>query len=133
MIRKLFLCVVVLALFSSLFLIQSASAKLVAAWLFDENSGATAKDSVSSIVGNIKGGVVWDTGKFKSALKFDGKSGQVDIPDPKNVLTPKNITIAAWLSSMMLPGSSPSQSNMIGQELSEHMRFVWTELRFSFG
>jgi hypothetical protein len=97
MIKKLFLCVVVLALFSSLFLIQSASAKLVAAWLFDENSGVIAKDSVSGIVGNIKGGVTWDTGKFKSALKFDGKSGQVDIPDPKNVLAPKNITIAAWV------------------------------------
>ena len=86
-----------LALFSSLFLIQSASAKLVAAWLFDENSGATVKDSVSSVVGNIKDGVAWDTGKFKSALKFDGKSGQVDIPDPKNTLTPKNITLTAWV------------------------------------
>ncbi|MEK7398010.1 MAG: hypothetical protein AAB116_13840 [Candidatus Poribacteria bacterium] len=76
MIKRIFLCVVVLALFSSLFLIQSASAKLVAAWLFDENSGATAKDSVSSIVGNIKGGATWDTGKFKSASNSTANQGR---------------------------------------------------------
>jgi len=78
---------------------------MIAAWTFDEGSGTTAKDLVSGRVGTLKGGVAWSAGKMGSALKFDGASGQVDIPDPAKELVPPKITLTAWVNLANVSGT----------------------------
>lgn len=82
----------------------SVSAKMVAAWTFDEGSGTTAKDIVSGRMGTLKGGVTWGTGKMGSAVAFDGVSGQVDVPDPDKSLVPPKITLTAWVNLANVSG-----------------------------
>ncbi|HHZ92395.1 TPA: LamG domain-containing protein [Candidatus Poribacteria bacterium] len=40
---------------------------------------------------------VRNDGKFGSAVRFDGKTGHIEIPDPDHTLTPKHITLMAWV------------------------------------
>jgi hypothetical protein len=80
-------------------------AKMIAAWTFDEGSGTTTKDVVSGKTGTLKGGVSWDAGKIGSAVKFDGKSGQVDIPDTSKSLVPPKITLTAWVKLADVSGT----------------------------
>jgi len=68
-------------------------------WLFDEGSGVTAKDSsVNKNNGTLKGGVKWVDGKFGKALEFDGKDGNVEVPD-NDTLNVTAVTLAAWVKS----------------------------------
>lgn len=86
-------------------LVMNASAKMIAAWTFDEGSGTTTKDVVSGRMGILKGGVTWGAGKIGSAVKFDGVSGQVDIPDPDKSLVPPKITLTAWVNLANVSGT----------------------------
>lgn len=86
-------------------MVSSVHAKMIAAWTFDEGAGTTAKDLVSGRTGALKGGVSWDAGKFGSAVKFDGKSGQVDIPDASKELVPPKITLTAWVKLADVSGT----------------------------
>jgi hypothetical protein len=75
-------------------------AEPVGIWLFDENKGDAVKDATGKNKddGKFIGGVKWDSGgKHGSALKFDGATGHVEIPDPDHRLTPPNITLMAWV------------------------------------
>lgn len=86
----------------------TASADPVAIWLFDENKGDTVKDSTGTHAddGKFVGGVKWDSsGKVGSALRFDGATGHVEIPDPKNRLTPPHITLMAWVKMADVGGT----------------------------
>jgi len=68
-------------------------------WLFDEGSGDTARDSsVNKNNGTLKGGVKWVDGKFGKALEFDGKDGNVEVPD-NDTLNVTAITLVAWVKS----------------------------------
>jgi len=53
---------------------------LIAAWHFDENSGATASDAQGSHNGTITG-AEWVSGISNSALEFNGTGGQVLVPN----------------------------------------------------
>lgn len=72
----------------SLVLIGQSSAEMdkesvVGIWLFDENGGDTAKDSVGNNDGTLLKDPKWVEGKFGNALEFDGTNG-VEIANPEN-------------------------------------------------
>ena len=48
---------------------------LISYWPFDEGSGTIAEDAVGDNDGTINGGAAWVTGKFGTALSFDGADG----------------------------------------------------------
>ena len=74
------------------------SAEVVGVWLFDENKGDTVKGQGYNHDGEFAGGVKWEkAGKFGSAVRFNGTTGHIEIPDPEHTLTPKHITLMAWV------------------------------------
>lgn len=67
---------------------------IVAAWLFDEGSGDTAKDfSGNGHDGEVVGGPDWVDGKFGKALEFDGIDDWVEVEE---IGTFDEITICVW-------------------------------------
>jgi len=76
---------------------QGAQFGLAGAWLFDEGSGKTVKDSVGGDNGEVMGSLKWaTTGKFGGALEFPGKGDSyVTIPH-KPVLDSDPYTFTAW-------------------------------------
>ena len=66
-------------------------------WRFDENKGAMAKDfSGNNNHGQIQG-AKWAKGKFGSALKFNGKTDRVVIPNSDSLCAKKAWTITSWI------------------------------------
>src|SRR4051812_22134562 len=59
---------------------RAATGGLVAAYSFDEGSGTTASDASGNGHGGTVAGATWATGKFGSALSFNGTSSHVDLP-----------------------------------------------------
>lgn len=57
----------------------------VAAWRFDENSGATAADLVSSHTGTLAGGAGWAAGRAGIAVALDGVNDGVVIADANDL------------------------------------------------
>jgi len=92
-------------------------------WLFDEGSGNTARDSsVNKNNGTLKGGVKWVDGKFGKALEFDGKDGNVEVPD-NDTLNVTAVTLAAWVKSeakQLLDG------NVIVYKLASYVLQYWS-------
>jgi hypothetical protein len=92
-------------------------------WLFDEGSGDTARDSsVNKNNGTLKGGVKWVDGKFGKALEFDGKDGNVEVPDSDS-LDVTAVTLAAWVKSeskQLLDG------NVIVYKLASYVHQYWS-------
>jgi uncharacterized repeat protein (TIGR01451 family) len=74
----------------------------VAYWNFHENTGTTAYNSygVSTINGTLTGGPVWSTGKYGTALTFDGVDDYISIPD-STTLSPDlgTYTISSWIKT----------------------------------
>jgi len=55
-------------------------------WKFDEGSGTTANDSSGNENhGTFNGDPQWVNGKFGKALKFDGGSDYLDVPDSNSL------------------------------------------------
>src|SRR5688572_1590004 len=77
---------------------QSASAAQnpVAAYSFDEGTGTTLGDAS----GNLRSGSIvdatWTTGRYGSALSFDGVSSRVDLP-ALGTFYKTGFTLEAWV------------------------------------
>ena len=70
---------------------------IVGAWLFEEGSGKTAKDSSGQgNNGEIQGGPKWVNGKFGKAMEFDGQADYIVIKDADS-LDLNHMTVAAWV------------------------------------
>ena len=79
----------------------------VAAYAFNEGSGATASDASGH--GNT-GTVInpsWTTGKNGSAVAFNGSSTAVSIPDNNNSLDVSTLTVEAWIFKNSCDGGIP--------------------------
>jgi hypothetical protein len=79
------------------------SGSLVGYWNFDEGNGTVAYDS--SVYGNngtLVNSPVWVTGRFGNALRFDGSSAYIAVPDSPS-LSLTNISFFSWIR---LDGSS---------------------------
>ena len=73
-------------------------AALLGYWPLDEGSGTTTADASGKLVGRING-AVWTTGKFGSALRFDGANAVLDLPNTPELdrLQRGDYTLAAWV------------------------------------
>ena len=69
---------------------------LVAAFGFDEGNGATLTDRTGSNHGTITG-AAWTTGKYGSALSFNGVNTLVTIPDSPSLHLTNGVTVEAWV------------------------------------
>lgn len=72
---------------------------LVAAYHFNETSGATAADtSGNTNTGTLNGGATWATeGKFKGAASFNGTTARITIPGSNSLDLTTAMTLEAWV------------------------------------
>ena len=76
---------------------RSPAAALVAAYSFDEGSGASVTDdSGNGNVGRIAG-AAWARGRFGNALSFDGADDIVRVPASTSLAVGSELTVAAWI------------------------------------
>ncbi len=78
----------------------------VASYNFDENSGTTAHDSAGGHDGTVEG-ATWSSGKFNSALDFDGTNDLVSVPDASVLDLTGSFTLEAWIRPDSLTGARP--------------------------
>ena len=72
---------------------------LVGYWPFDEGSGKVAKDaSGTGNDGKFVGSPKWVTGKFGTAIEFDGTSSYVAVTDNATLDITSDLTIMAWFN-----------------------------------
>jgi len=108
--KRVLLSVLTFSVLIGFSMMQSASAGIVGIWLMDENKGKEIKEATGAHKQNgaFVGGVEWESdGKIGSAIRLDGSTGHIEVPDPDNHLTPKNITLMAWI---MLDDASGTHS-----------------------
>lgn len=99
----LFIGVVVVSLMMIPAALVGASSGLVGQWLFDEGAGTTASDSSgNSNTGTLTNGPIWASGKFGSALSFDGSNDYVLVADDDTLDITTAITIEAWINPTTL-------------------------------
>ena len=85
---------------STTVLVPSSEASLVGYWNLNENSGTIAYDkSTYGNNGTLKNGPQWTTGKFGSALNFDGIDDYVDCGTNASLGATNAITVEAWVKT----------------------------------
>ncbi|MEA2240725.1 MAG: hypothetical protein QOD24_281, partial [Solirubrobacteraceae bacterium] len=81
------------------------AAGLVAAYGFDETAGTTAADaSGQSNAGTINGPLRTTTGRFGSALSFDGVNDLVTVADAASLDLTTGMTLEAWVRPTTIAG-----------------------------
>jgi hypothetical protein len=75
---------------------------VVAAYGFDEASGATATDTVNTNTGTIAGALRVADGRFGKALSFDGTNDQVTIAPSSALNLSGGMTLEAWIKPTTL-------------------------------
>jgi Concanavalin A-like lectin/glucanases superfamily len=78
----------------------------VAAYSFDEGSGTIVKDSAGNHDGAISG-ASWASGKYGSALNFDGVNDLVSVANAADLVLTKTFTIEAWVNPTSTAASRP--------------------------
>ncbi|MCO7274152.1 LamG-like jellyroll fold domain-containing protein [Cellulosimicrobium cellulans] len=67
-------------------------------WDLDEGTGlVTADTSGWGQTGAVSGGTTWVTGRSGTALRFDGSTGRVTVPDAASLDLAGTMTVAAWV------------------------------------
>ena len=75
----------------------------IASYSFDEGSGTTVTDrSGNNLTGTIVG-ATWTTGRYGSALSFDGTSARVTVPDGAPLDFTEAMTLEAWVFPTATP------------------------------
>ena len=79
---------------------EGADPSLVGWWTFDDGSGTTANDSSGNENhGTFNGDPQWVNGKFGKALKFDGSSDYLAVPDSDSLdINGDQLSIVAWIN-----------------------------------
>ena len=78
---------------------MSATTGLVAAYAFDEGSGTTVTDASGNGNNGTISNATWvTTGKYGDALKFNGSSALVTIPDAASLHLSTGMTLEAWVN-----------------------------------
>ena len=70
---------------------------LIAAFGFDEGSGATVTDEARDHDGTISGATRTTSGRFGSALSFDGANDWVTVPNDADFNLTSGLTLEAWV------------------------------------
>ncbi len=79
----------------------------VAAYSFDEGSGTTVKDAIGSHTGTISGATWSSSGKYGSALSFDGTNDLVSIVDAADLDLTSTFTLDAWVNPTSTTAARP--------------------------
>ena len=98
---------------ASIHLAAATPTGLVAAYSFDEGSGATAADLSGN--GNVAtlSGATWSTsGKYGGAAQLNGTSGLVKVPDTPSLDLSSGMTLEAWVR----PTSFSASQTLIAKE-----------------
>ena len=77
--------------------LQTPKAGPVAAWSFDEGKGTTATDLTGHGHTATISKATWTHGRFGGALKFDGKSSCVTVPNSAELNFTEEMTLEAWV------------------------------------
>src|SRR6185436_4481769 len=78
--------------------VLAQASDLVAAYSFDQGSGGTVADvSGNGNTGTIQSATWTPSGKFGSALAFNGSSARVQIPDANVLDLTTGVTLEAWV------------------------------------
>src|SRR5207244_13646898 len=73
-------------------------AGLIAAYTFEEGSGASTADvSGNAHVGSLVNGPIWTTGKYGSALSFNGLKSVVSAGNATSLNNVNTFTYCAWV------------------------------------
>lgn len=86
-----------LALLLAVCVASYSTAAVVGAWLFDEGSGAVAKDSSGSKADGKINKATWVNGKYGKALEFNGTDANVEITN-KGALSVETFTLMGWIN-----------------------------------
>jgi hypothetical protein len=91
---------------------------LVAAYAFDEGSGATTADvSGNGNVGTISGASWNASGRYGSALSFNGSNSLVTVSDSASLDLTQGLTLEAWVFPTALGGWRPLVFKPLGTQL----------------
>ena len=71
---------------------------LVAAYAFDEGSGATAADASGNGNTGTVTNATWAAGRYGSALSFNGASSLVSVPNSSSLQLSSGMTLEAWVN-----------------------------------
>lgn len=96
----------------------------VAHWKFDENSGATAYDSVGTNDGTTTG-ATWVSGQIEGGLSFNGSSDFVVIPHANELSFDKEISISAWIYLAAPATGSYANQTIIGKGTTSNTDEYW--------
>ncbi|WP_157516264.1 LamG-like jellyroll fold domain-containing protein, partial [Oerskovia enterophila] len=67
-------------------------------WELDEGTGVVASDSSGwGYQGALSGGTSWVTGKSGKAVRLDGSTGRVSVPDADGLDVSSALTVSAWV------------------------------------
>jgi len=99
-------CNVVITLLLVISFSCSVFSVLVASYSFDENFGASLGDSSSNENDGTISGAVWtSSGKYNSALSFDGQDDMVTVPDDSSLDLTNSLTVEGWVYPESLDNS----------------------------
>lgn len=87
---------IILALLVAFCVASYSKAAVVGAWLFDEGSGAVAKDSSGNKNDGKINQATWVDGRYGKALDFNGVDANVEIIN-KGSLSVDTFTLMAWI------------------------------------
>ena len=91
---------------SSAIALQPPATGLTAAYSFNAGSGTTAADSSGNgITGTINGATWTTSGKYGSALSFNGTSNYVDLGNPTSLQLTGSMTVGAWVYATSNPSN----------------------------
>ena len=91
--------------YTATFVQSAAPAGLVAGFGFDAGSGSVAADSSGRGNGGSVSGAVWSSsGRFGSALSFDGVNDWVTVADSASLDLSSGMTVEAWVRPSKLGG-----------------------------
>jgi glucose/arabinose dehydrogenase/chitodextrinase len=83
---------------------NSQTPGLIAGYAFDEGAGTIATDASSNnLTGVLTNGPTWTTGRYGSAVAFDGSNDYVNLGNPTALQITGSITINAWIYSTTFP------------------------------
>jgi glucose/arabinose dehydrogenase len=101
------------AIAAASFTVLPPATSLVAAYSFDEGSGAAAADSSGHGNNGSVQGAAWTTaGKYGSSLAFDGVNDVVLVPDSASLDVSSGFTIEAWV----FPTSATARWQCVAQK-----------------
>jgi len=98
---------------------------LVAAYGFNEGSGASVTDLSGSGNSGTASGTEWSTsGRYGTALSFDGTSSTVTIPDSDSLDLTSAMTVEAWINPTALGATAWSWRTVVLKEQPAGMAYA---------